>query len=240
MKAAVDIIEEFINTFTFEGVIKSVIDNGGGSYTIEVCKTWHARNNTVISINGNNFTVTDFTNNESITGTTSVAPVQGETFIVSGPRYFHNTVKQQNDDLSAIKISSDKFPLIWVHENVRNTHNNRRNADVADRRKIEVRIFFLDASNWKAWSTDQHYSERIQPMLNLMQEFIDQVNKPNNKFFRRPESFTHITWPKFGSYFGGRDSQDQREQNVFNDETSGVELQIMLPFKNLVICKDNC
>jgi len=240
MKAAVDIIEEFIATFSFEGKIKGVTDNGGGSYTIEVCKTFHARKDMVLTIGGNNFTVTSFVNNESITGTTAVAPTTNETFIVPPPRYFHNTVKMQNKELTEIRISGDKFPLIWVKENIRNRHNNRRNAAQGDKRTFETRIFFLDDTDWKNWNTDDHYSEAIQPMLNLVQEFIDNCNDTRNKYFRRPDGFTTIPWPKFGDFFGGSDSQDMRDKNVFNDTTSGVELQITLPFKNLVICNSKC
>ncbi len=67
MREIVDIIENIVNGLSFTTTIKTVTDNGNGTYTLGVCCTYHVQPFCNVTINAVSYRVTDIVNNESIT-----------------------------------------------------------------------------------------------------------------------------------------------------------------------------
>jgi hypothetical protein len=227
-----DIIETLVNQLTFTGTINNLIDNVDGTFTIEVCETFHVQPIcSMIDIGGTDYKVTQVVNNTSITFTASVAPV-GTTFSIEGPKYFHGTRIAINNELTQITQGSNKMPMVFVWEVIREIFN------LDDENRIErtsdLRIFFLGQRPPGVDKTDTLYADAVVPMWNLSHEFV-KLLKNNVQIGELDGNFTLINFAKFGveGVNGATDS-------FFNEELGGTELRIDLPILKKFTCKGAC
>ena len=217
-----DIIETLVNQLTFTELINDLIDNTDGTFTIEVCNTFHVQPVcSKIDIGSTLYKVTQVVNNTSITFTASVAPV-GTTFSIEGPKYFHGTRIAINNELTKITQGSEKLPMVFVWEVIREIFN----LDEEDRieRTSDLRIFFLGQRPPGVDKTDTLYADAVVPMWNLSHEFIKLLKNNSCTIGELDGNFTIINFAKFGveGVNGAADS-------FFNEELSGAELRIDLP-----------
>lgn len=227
-----DIIETLVNQLTFTEVINNLIDNTDGTFTIEVCNTFHTQPKcSTITIGALPYKVTQVVNNTSITFTASVAPV-GTTFSIEGPNYFHGTRIAINNELSNITKGSEKMPMVFVWEVIREIFN----LDDEDRieRTSDLRIFFLGQRPPGVDKTDKLYADAVVPMWNLSHEFI-KLLKNNVQIGELDGNFTLVNFAKFGveGVNGATDS-------FFNEELGGTELRIDLPILKKFTCEGAC
>ncbi len=221
-KQITDIIESLVNQLTFTGAINNLIDNTDGTFTIEVCNTFHTQPVcSMIDIGGTDYKVTEVVNNTSITFTASVAPV-GTTFSIEGPKYFHGTRIAINNELSKITQGSDKLPMVFVWEVIREIFN--LDFDNPVERNSDLRIFFLGQRAPGVDKTDTLYADAVVPMWNLAHEFIKLIKNSTCNIGELDGNFTIINFAKFGVE-GAAGASD----SFFNEELSGVELRIDLP-----------
>lgn len=231
-KQITDIIESLVNQLTFTGAINNLIDNTDGTFTIEVCNTFHTQPVcSMINIGGTDYKVTQVVNNTSITFTASVSPV-GTTFSIEGPKYFHGTRIAINNELSKITQGSDKLPMVFVWEVIREIFN----LDEEDRieRNSDLRIFFLGQRAPGVDKTDTLYADAVVPMWNLAHEFV-KLLKNDVGVGELDGNFTLINFAKFGV-----ESQNGATDSFFNEELSGTELRIDLPILKKFTCTDAC
>lgn len=229
MRPTVDILEDFFNSLTYSSTVSNIIDNSDGTFTFNTCKTFHARVKSIVTIGGNDYTVTAFNNNVNITVTAAPAPV-GVTYTIAHPFYFHDTPTSHNITLANTDKSA-KYPMIWVREVIKDTFDNDISSTIE--RNSNLRLYFLDNSNLEDWNTDEHYAEITNPMLNLFEEFKIHVN--NYKFFGRPDDFEVTYHNRFGQY----EDKKGHVKQFFNDNLSGIEIIFALPIKNTLLCTHN-
>ena len=137
-----DIIETLINEMTFESAITAMVDNTDGTFTIDVCETFHTQpvcSSIVIGVKS--YKVTQVVNNTSITFTASVAPV-GTTFSIEGPKYLHGTRIAINNEIDKRSSANVKtFPLVFVWEIIREIFELSDMSIIE--RHSDLSIFFL-------------------------------------------------------------------------------------------------
>jgi len=155
-----------------------------------------------------------------------------ETMELERPKYFHGTVRATNAELTEIEFGPEKFPMIYCHEVFRQVwHTDPNNPN---ERTSNLRLFFLASNDFKNWITEDHYEEVIKPMDNMVKSFFDYVDHKNG--FGRPEDYTTINHPNFGKFVQDNGNIKQ----LFNDELSGVELDISLVIKKELTCEGFC
>ena len=226
-----DIIETLVNQLTFTELINDLIDNTDGTFTIEVCNTFHVQPVcSKIDIGGTFYKVTQVVNNTSITFTASVAPV-GTTFSIEGPKYFHGTRIAINNELTKITQGSEKMPMVFVWEVIREIFNNDRTKSLE--RTSDLRIFFLGQRPPGVDKTDKIYTDAVVPMWNLSHEFIKLITK--SCLIDKFNDYTLINFAKFGV-----EGTSGASDSFFNEELGGVELRIDLPIIKSLTGDDPC
>lgn len=227
-----DIIETLVNQLTFTETINNLIDNVDGTYTIEVCNTFHTQPIcSTITIGATSYKVTQVVNNTSITFIATALPV-GTTFSIEGPKYFHGTRIAINNELTKITQGSNKFPFVFVWEVIRENFNLDDEARIE--RNSDLRIFFLGQRPPGVDKTDTLYADAVVPMWNLAHEFV-KLLKNNVGIGELDGNFTLINFAKFGV-----EAQQGATDSFFNEELSGTELRIDLPILKKFTCSDAC
>lgn len=141
----------------------------------------------------------------------------------------HGTIIMTNDDLSNIKKSEDKYPLIFQHEII----NEVFDADVNKRleRTAMVDLFFLCDANFDKWDIEAHEKYAIKPMRELCEKFINALRE--SSIVNKLGTFNIMNHVKFGVYL----SNKGHTERIFNDNLSGVQLKIDLEFLTCNCCK---
>lgn len=211
----VGILRQLISEMEIKVCVKSSLDNGDGTFTIETCNTQHVNECSIFSINGSDYTVESIENDSSITF--SGSPILQEDFLLPAPLFIPDTPQGANNEIIERKSEIDRHPFIWLLENFPTNFNFNGSADIAQAR---VRLFFLDAVQEKSWLEDQHRKNCIEPMLNLVDKFLIDLQK---KVSGKIENFTVTNRIRFGQTSGGK--------KIIDEHLSGVELDITIPIK---------
>lgn len=220
MKLTVDILEDFINVLSLSGRVLSFSDDGTNT-TIMVETTFHARRKMNISIDGTDYEIVSVVNNESIEVVGVIAnPV---IYTVPNPFYFHGTPVMTNSHINGAN-HSDKVPMVYLYEILRE-RDLRENSRI--RREADLRLFFLDSANFSDWSTDDHYSQRLLGLNNLVDFFIAAARAYTCCFYLFDTDFTRVNHVNWGVY----QDNEGHKQRIFDDELTGVELSFTLPIK---------
>lgn len=226
----VDFIERIVDEIDFTYDVDS-FSNDGTDTTIIVCDLFHARTELIVtndSVEHKILSVDNDTNTIVLAGLADTS----KPFVLKSPFYFHGTPAAQNNTLSLIKSWTDKLPMVYLLEIFRESVNNDRELSLD--RTAQVTLYFLDNANYEDWDTNQHYEFRINPMHNLLDKFIEQLNKDGlvGKFVTY-EVFNHV---KFGVYVTNKG----HENSIFNEALSGCELVISIPIQKDFSCPQKC
>ena len=225
MKLTVDILDDFISNLDLSGNVNAFSDDGT-STTLEVSKTFHAREGMQLDVDGTDYPITAFVNNTSITVTGVIASPM--VYTVPNPYYWHGTPMMTNNHISRAD-SPDKVPMVYLAEILRET-DTPLNSGI--RRESNLRLFFLDEANFENWDTDDHYTQRIVGLNNLVDAFVSQARENRHDFYLYETSFTRINHVKWGEF---KDLKGHVKL-IFDDHLSGVELSFTLPIINLCEC----
>ncbi len=221
MKLTVDILEDFIASLSLSGDVLSHSDDGTNT-TINVAKTYHARRRMQVNIDGTDYEIVSVVNNQSIEVVGVIAdPVN---YVVPNPFYFHGTPVMTNSHINGA-ASSDKVPMIYLYEILKERDKSPNNKVV---RESDLRLFFLDSANFSEWDTDDHYSQRLLGLNNIVDAFIEQARAYICCFYLFETDFIRINHVNWGVY---SDNQGQK-MRIFDDDLTGVELSFTLPLKN--------
>ncbi len=219
-----DLLETFIDSLTFESaVINQTYDLPSDTTTITVEDSFFARTDLVVYLDGFPYTVKSFDSKlNQLVFDTELAPIT--TLTLSNPFFFHGTPYMTNIELTKIQKTDSKFPMIYLYEIVREDIRNEEKDGLAE--IADIRLFFLDNANFRDWDTDKHYTNSIRPQRKLVDEFILQMNK--YKMFDRSDNITLINHVNFGQFV----DKKGHLQSIFNEKTSGIELQIKLRIRD--------
>lgn len=213
----VDEIETFINGLDLSSAITAA--SVGAETTITVGNVYHARTGLSCLIDGDSFKILQV-DYDANTVKVEGAPATTKVFSMPVPFYFHGTPYATNAHISRLK-DSQKVPMIYLLEIIR---EELQAEDSGIETIADLRFFFLDVANFQDWDTDQHYSNVIRPMRNLMDAFVAQARI--SPLFAELPALDVVTHVKFGVY----QSNKGHLNSLFNERLSGVELRGNFPF----------
>jgi len=227
----VDLIDALISQMTFNLTGTSEwLDNGDGTYTIDLCKTYWLN---VVDGSSRTYTFDGYTlvgvvKNTSITVSGTSMPTS-KVIPIREPNYFHGTVTDTNGELNLKTTNSDKVPLAYLLEPFEETYYGI-NSQLD--RSSTIRMFFLDEANFSGWKTDEHYENVVNPMREMVNYFVDEVANKTS-WINEIEEFSTTDRVRFGVYV----SEKGNEKTIFDSHLTGIELRITLDIrKNGIEC----
>ena len=208
-------------------------DNLDGTYTIQMCNTaWLSCGVSIINYDTDEvLDVVSVTIDESITVKGSECP---SSFTVEAPNFIHGSFQMTNAELQMERDANEKFPLIYLHERIREKVYHQ--SDNKLERESEIVLYFLHQSNYKDWLTGDHYVEVVPVMRKMAYEFMNVVSYSTR--IEDVDSYDVEDLVNFGKY----NNDKGNVVKLLDDDTSGVELRVTLPIKpeeycNLRKCK---
>lgn len=208
----VDFIEDIVAEMTPTITIDSVVDNGDGTQTLNVCDTYWIRKYLDLTIDGNSYAVSSFIKDTSITIPSTIL-VTVDSFILQAPHYFHGSPMQANNEFLIQKQDANKYPLVFLVESLTDNYYDELNSLEKD---MGLRIFFLDSFVNKDSEVDAHYTETIMPLNSSLNYFVERL-KVNS--YTLPFDYDVINRVKVGLYTTNQGNTSQ----IFEDPLDGVE-----------------
>lgn len=191
------------------------------SFKIYTCNTQYLDINSTIE----GYTILAIENNESITlqGT----PIISSPFNLRNPLFIPETPQGANNEIVSRKTDLERHPFIWLLENFPTDYSrDTRSQTVGTSR---VRLFFLNASLDVSWTEDEHRKHCIEPMANLCEAFIKELEF---KISGKINDFTITNRIRFGKADG--------KKKILDEDLSGVELDISIPIRKWAVECTNC
>ena len=197
----------------------SIISKNSNNYTVDSLK-WarvgkfikgfdslgNLQTKKITAINGNILTLSD----SVIVGDTLIL---SEPFAITGTRLSTN-LEWTNADLSLF----NKTPLVWLLDSFNEIVYGRGDSR---EREVNFTVFFLDETNITDFSTKQHKTEVVAPMVALMEEFIRVIEKKAS--FKSLELLNKRDLTKFGT-----ETQNGFEANILDANLSGTSVTFNL------------
>ena len=193
--------------------------NNGRTY---FCKTkWARVGRTITDQIGNIFMIIEVVPDEYIVATSPIYPpvnLDGLCFLTP-PFWITGTKIATNREWTiAGDHLENKLPLIWMLEVVGETGFGRGSAI---EREMELRLFFLDETDPAQYYTPDHRKQVVQPMQQLMDEFIETVKRL--KQFKTVDEYRYKTFSRFGT-----ENENGMLENVLDANLSGTSLELTL------------
>lgn len=231
VEALHNLIEENI------ALIDKVINNAtitlisGNKYLVTTnCNSKYVILNKYVTINGNQYKVTDVTDNTFTVESAIDITIYTSVTLFDANYFKHGTVKQTIGEIRQENPTGEVIdidPLIYLKE-VISEKVNTKYSESPIARETKVKIFFMTNSSRIDWKTDDHYIYAINPMNRLSNLFVEALNK--NTKFQKVKEFDVTFYANFGTY---EDKGFMKQ--IFDNNYSGVELEITLQ-----INKTNC
>lgn len=217
-------------------VVDTVTEVDDDKYKLETTNTLHAAvGKTLTDADDNEYAIVEVENDSYIIVTSDTTPVSG-TFTRVRPVYVKGTPRAVSTERSRAMIASQErqYPLLWYLEflNERIEMSALKALDT----QPSLRLFFLDETNRKDWTTQDHHDYVIQPMANFARKFLDELS--NNDHVGNPSQFEWnvkmIRHAQFGINTVNYKSTDQFNHMAgsLSEYVSGVEVRIELPLLN--------
>jgi len=201
--------------------VLSTSDDGTNT-TIEVCNLFHARDLLKITNNLIEFEIISF--NDSLnTILIGGLPDVTKAFVLQSPVYFHGTPMAQNTMLSEINDWRNKLPMIYLVEIF--TESVNRDKELRLDKNADLTILFLDNMNYADWDTDESYTNRINPMRNLVNKFMDQLD--SDKLVGTIDTATVVSHVKYGVFTTDKGHTD----SILNEDLTGCALSVGVPIQ---------
>ena len=219
----VSILRDLIADMVITVKVSSSTDNGDGTFTLSSCNTQYLNDCTTFTVDGNVYSVLTIENDSILT--VQGSPVLTTDFDLRAPLFIPDTPKGANNETVLRADDLDRNPFIWLLEDFRTEFVFDGGPNVSEPR---LRLFFLNASENPTWLETQHRENCIEPMQNLCDRFIKELEY---KISGKIERFTIINRLRFGNSSNNR--------SILDESLSGVELDITIPVKKWAVeCKD--
>ena len=201
------------------------------NFKLTCSDTSYLRTGSVFVHNENTYTVTSFEVNKELTieGTPRITD---ELITLRNPFFITDTPQGANNELSLESANLELHPFVWLLENFPTNYQDPSNQYVGQSR---VRLFFLDVSENNYWLNEDHRKECVEPMRNLINQFlVDLQYKVSGEINLSASNLSLTDRVRFGVYTGDKGNT----KSIFNDQLSGVEVDINIPVKKYAA--DNC
>ena len=221
-------VQETISKLTRIITISAIIDNMDGTYTLNTCCTYWLRPCKTITIDGTDYKIQSFVQNESLTVKGDILPT-ASTFTITAPFYKHGTPRATNNEL--FQVDADiELPLVWLLEIL--TQSVFRAEENPLDYSSDLRLFFLDEYDPEDDLTSDLYTDIIRPMTSMVDEFIKEVELDGD--YNDVDEYRTINWSKFGVYTTNKGSTSK----VLDAYLTGVEVRINLEVMKKTECND--
>ena len=149
--------------------------------------------------------------------------------LAEDPKYWEGYIRMVQPEVEMVRDSSEKTPMMYV-----GSIGSASFQPKISRIKWEspIVIYFLDQANFDDWTSGEYFEKVTASMYSLMQEFIKSVKKQKH-LIDFDNDMTYKQIKKFASV----DSSGHLKK-YFNDDLSGVELNLDLKLINSTNCKD--
>ena len=225
MTRTFEIVQKLVDTMDLSIKVNEIDVND-----LKVCNTLHVRIGSIVKdVQGQDYRVTAFLNNKSIT----VDPLgnyvfTGDFVFAPKPVFLQGKwISANNEYLNMDSDTRKKTPLIWLVRGYNEKHNGK---GFSVKLEVEPLIFFLDEADFDNWLNDDHDKEAINPMYNLAVRFVETLQ--NNPQFKTLDNWTIQDEPRFGVKISTDKGNSKR---ILSDDLSGVGLR--LPIKYFGSCK---
>lgn len=227
MVSTIDIIKDLVTNLDLKLNVTSVeiVDS---TYKIYTCNTYYLAPQSKVTINAVVYTVVSLVNNEYLIVTGASLPIKG-VYNLTAPFFTHGTVKQANEELSMESDMFKKTPMVFLKRPFSEIFYNGQQSDD---RNVDLTLYFLTQADFEHWQIDSFDENAIKPMYNLMNAFIEMLNK--NKQINKAliNDYRIEEKIKFSVYVNDKG----HEKSYFNDTLSGVQLNISLPIRKNYTC----
>lgn len=227
----VDIIDSIVSNLGVEFIIKDS-SNVSGSYLLETDCTWWLSIGDNVTILGVVYKITDMVMNQSILiykANGGVLPTPNTTFDISAPKYIHGTLKMAQNEVDAIPNKNMLVPFVYLFEVIRDRKNTDDESMID--RETELRIFFLNSANTGDWLTNDHYTNVIYPMQQMVDLFMKLIEK--NKLFTDEINYDCLPLINVSE-------QGTQEESIFDCNLSGIELRLSAQIRVDLSCENKC
>ncbi len=150
--------------------------------------------------------------------------------------FFHGTVINVNNELTGIPDSDNKVPMVYLLEPFIDEINNDEDSII--QRTTNCHLFFLSWSNYWDWQTNEHHEFVLDPMETLAENFMSTAKKIGLVW--EIAKYTQTSRVNFGVYKSSGDNNSSNttgaEKRRFNDQLSGIEIKVTLPFLGAQNC----
>lgn len=224
------LLEPIISGMNKTIFISSII-TVGLVHTLLTCNTlWlqYNKNHNKLTVNGTEYVITAVAQNVSIEIThPTVTPAFTE-FDLPAPFFFHGTIKSTNSELTEIKKSWDKLPMIYLHDPTKENSNNDQFSSID--REAELDLYFLAENDFSNWTNEDHENKAVTPMRNLANSFLNEMDARADLIL--PEFdfnlFNRVRW--------GTEETTGTNAQFFTESVSGIQMKLNCSFKRA----DNC
>lgn len=237
-KSTYELLQPIIEAIDLTFTIDSIVDNTGGYYTIYSCNTLWATKGFTVTIDGDTYLIKEVNPNTSITvySDTNTLDLSIKTFELYEPKFYHGTVKATETDLNREENNrlwtTDKLPMIWLHESVEEMHYNNEDNPVA--RDSRCELYFMIDADIEAWDNEDHYELAIRPMRNLIESFDNAMKLSGLVNYQTIDNVKVMDFARWGTYLDRTGS----EKKIFSQcSMSGSKLEITIPF---IRNQENC
>jgi hypothetical protein len=234
----VDIVGNLIQTINGSSIDlldDAWTDNGDGTFTQSVCRTWWFKVGYEFAdsvLPSKIHTITNIVKDTSITVTNDSAftPTNNK-IILPSLKYYHGTVINTNLELNGVQFTENCVPMVYFLEQYTETYFT--NDSLLDR-EANIRLFFLESGNFQDWNTDEHYTNAIYYTRQILEYFVYEILfKTKGIYSDLIEDYDTTNRVNFGVYTTDRGNTN----HIFDKELTGIELNITLPItKNYIDC----
>lgn len=228
MANLVDIVRDIIALIDLNIPVEST-----DGVRVNVCYTLHITIGQIVEDGlGNQYKVTDLSNNEWVDVTpygATLDPFAGVVLVAKPVTYLHGSPSSTNSEYA--QMSNDtrqKTPFIWLLESYQYTEPGFTSSIAT---QYDARLFFMSNSNNPEWINDEHNNQAIKPMENLKEAFFDVVKA---SFAFKPVLNKSVT---VRSRFGVEITNKGSEQNIIDEDLSGLDVRATLEVYDIEICK---
>jgi len=191
-----------------------------------------------LTIDGNDYKVTDFTINKFFIvqeeNKQALAPSTGEKPL-QNPYFVAGSLTQTNFELLLKARSNGNtstwFPIVWCFN--RQTRSRSADVDSVIDSEGSVRLFFLNSDKYGDYLSEKRRTEIIEPMMSLAQSTYSSIKKSTQTGLIGSTDF--ISHEKF--IVGGDSVSQSEDTNILTvSMLSGVEASIDIPIKRSMVC----
>lgn len=235
-KETVEIVGELVDLMQPKIVLTSVVNNLDGTFTFYTENTSYLSNKSIINISTLDYKIIDtdlhpFKLNESFTVESVVDLTLTTEIVLNKLNYKYGTFISVNGELDNTLLNTDKYPLIYLMEVIKDDFNEDDNLPLD--RSSELKMFFLCETDENNWYTIDHYNYSIGPMRNVIYMFIDLLKTlPSIGKISDYSIFNHS---KFGVYIESKG----HTKRIFGGDLSGCELNLNLPIMRQNKCNSS-